>query len=105
MSVRLVSADYVTQPYMAGASLYGKPFPPDDVKAYWSMVPAEIHVEWSAALGVFFVTRFGDYLIAAGRTLEGDEPQPPRRWQIMARDADKLQIWMRVISEMANGTP
>lgn len=76
--------------------LFGKPFPPDDVKAYWSLVPESIKVEWSPALGVFFVTRM--------RPVD-EEYQPTVRQQIMASEAHKLAVWMKVISELCCGQP
>lgn len=77
-----------------GDTLFGKPFPPDDVKAYWSLVPESIEVEWLTALGVFFVTRMRPV---------NEEYQPTVRQQIMASDAHKLAVWMKVISELCCG--
>jgi hypothetical protein len=78
-------------------TLFGEPFPPEDVKAYWHMVPDDacIYVEWSTALSVFFVSRY-DY---GG---DNDDPHVVRK-QIMAREATKLSVWMRVISDLVNG--
>lgn len=73
-------------------TLFGKPFPPDDVKAYWSLVPETITVEWSAAFSMFFVKK----LYVADR----DPPEHMVRAQIMATDAHRLDVWMSVISRL-----
>lgn len=78
--------------------LFGKEFPPEDVKAYWSMVPVPIYVEWSAAFGMFVVMR----TLVAGCAQDGEQPHVVRR-QIMARDADKLAVWMQVCQELCCG--
>lgn len=98
-----MSVHFVSNGGGKDAKLFGQPFPPDDVKAYWSMVPEVISVEWSTALGVFFVTKTIDSVIEAGRRLGGEDPQPIKRLQVMAKDATQLSTWMRVISELCCG--
>lgn len=93
MSVRLIANGGGSDP-----KLFGQPFPPDDVKAYWSMVPDDVDIsaEWSTAFGAFYVSR--------NFQVENEyEPQPSPRHIILAKSAGDLAVWMRVISELCNG--
>lgn len=76
-------------------TLLGKPFPPDDVKAYWSLVPETVTVEWSAAFSMFFVKKL--------YTADREPPEHQVRAQIMAIDAHKLDVWMSTISRLVCG--
>lgn len=99
MSVRFVnSINYDIDPKLTTTTLFGKPFPPDDVKAYWSLVPEDIEVEWAKGLGIFFVSK-------SWLPEDPFESQPAIRKQVMAGDACKLAVWMQVISELCCGKP
>ena len=77
-------------------TLFGAPFPPDDVKAYWSLVPVDIYVQWYPGIGLFCVTKYPLYDHEQNHAVAG---------RIHARDAHKLSVWMTVISELVNGKP
>lgn len=111
MSVRLIRSNISDYEWIRPGvtattiTLFGKPFPPDDVKAYWGLVPVEIAVVWSPALSMFFVTNVMDSVLQAARVLGGEEAQPIVRRQIMATDAHKLSVWMETIAALVNGAP
>jgi hypothetical protein len=75
-------------------TLFGREFPPDDVKAFWSLVPKTLIVEWAGEFGVFFIRPI--------LPPYGDE-QPTVRQQIFGADAFKLEVWMKAISELCDG--
>lgn len=102
MTVHIVARSglAVTPPTGAKSfTLFGNPFPPDDVKAYWSLVPELIVAEWSIVFEVFFVRK----LTPVPPVHDDDDVQPVKRLQVFAQDAHKLEVWMKVCSELING--
>jgi hypothetical protein len=75
-------------------TLYGKPFPSDELMAYWSMVPDDITitVRWYFGLSMFQVCR----VVPSN----GDEGHNVIE-KIFATDALKLDVWMDVIARLA----
>lgn len=64
-------------------TLHGRPFPPDDVRAYWNIVPDICHVFWVRRIGMFYV-----------RLIDGDTVYEQ---QIESRQAFELRTWTRVV--------
>lgn len=94
MPVKLISAaGSISKRDSLGATLFGKPFPSEEIQAYWHMVPDWYVVRWWAGLSIFTVYRMVDpySLREHGHTIE-------RR--VMATEASKLETWMRVITEL-----
>lgn len=64
------------------ATLWGEPFPPDDIQALWNMITDDIIVQWSQGTATFFLQRadaprrFGrtalEPMIIVARALEYD---------------------------------
>ena len=85
----------------SSCTLYGKPFPPDDIKAYWSMVPGDIVVNFAAGCGIFTIRKLlRCELYHTG--IEVSELSHEVVSRLYISDAFKLSAWMDVISRVVN---
>lgn len=101
MSVRFVRGDgrygepFASRVPGAKDTLYGEPFPSEEVEAFWHMVPDTVVVNWVTGLGLFVI----ELLIPDAITFAGDT-QYYRRGQIKAEDANKLSVWMETLNKL-----
>jgi len=85
----------------SSCTLYGKPFPPDDIKAYWSMVPGDIVVTFSAGCGIFTIRKLLRCELFPA-DIEASEILHEVISRMYISDAFKLSAWMDVISRVVN---
>lgn len=77
-------------------TLYGEDFPPEDVEAYWSIVPGSFVVTWYPGLGCFEL----EMLMDSGYVAYNAEER--LRCKISAEAALRLDTWMEAVSRLSS---
>lgn len=65
-------------------TLHGRQFPPDDIRAYWNIVPDTYHVVWVRVMGLFYV-----------RLLDGDKVYEQ---EVAPYNVFELQAWVDAVA-------